>query len=144
MQRFHLVFAYVPETGLGTVFEQTWCKWEKDALNRVHSKVPTGGKLLEAWLSEWQNPDAVMELLYGYNIKQEHKELRKLVEDVISKSTEPVLDKLKKSIRGMLTAPAKSKQIAVVETRIKRAKDPMKHQDVYWAISWRDTEKSNG
>lgn len=142
MQRFHLVFSYYPETGIGTVFEETWCKTEKEALNRVHVKVPNKGKLIEAWLSEWQNPDAAMELLYGYNVKQPHRELKSMMEKVIAQRTAPVLGKLQKSIRKMLANTLSPPPIKK-ESRIKRAKKPMEFSTVYWAKSWRDVEKGN-
>ena len=147
MQRFHVVLAYFKDAHTCDLsYEETWAKTERDCLSRAQSKVPRGGMLDQAWLSEWQNPDACRELLYGSVINEPDPELKKMVEKIVALRTEPIMDRLKKSIRGMLTAPAPSRLPVIIkkDSRIKRADKPFQRLQTYWAISWRDTEKSNG
>ena len=148
MQRFHVVLAYYKDDNACDLsFEETWAKTERECLSRAKSKVPQGGKLSQAWLSEWQNPDACMELLYGPNAKEPEPELKTMVEKVVEKRVSPVMERLSKSLKRMLTKPPSPPPLPIIrekDSRIKRATKPFQKIQAYWAISWRDVEKSNG
>lgn len=134
MQRFYIPFTYKRNHDGGLVATETWCKADKDALTRIHVKLPPLCTLVEAWLVEWQNPDAPMEALFG-NKKEPDGRLKEMLTEHRNERMRAALDKAKRQsgkprvrLKHPLALPPPEKKVV----------EPYKPFTLWYAISYRD------
>jgi len=135
MQKFYLSFTYKTPDG-DTRTGESWCKKDTDALSRIHLKLPAQCQLWEAWLVEWQNPDAPMEPLFGGKAQPDDR-LKEMLCAHRNSKLATVLTKMKNSkprVRLKNTSPPP------VPKEKKKEYCPFV---LYYALSYRDNHWSN-
>ena len=134
MQKFHLPFSYkTPEKELK--HSETWCKKEGEALDRIRVKLPALCSLEEAWLCEWQNPDAPMEQLFGIR-KQPNQELKEMLVAIRNSKIGGLISKAKASLTKPRVKLKVPDTVASVEKAVEEYK-PFRPYKVLAAVSWR-------